>query len=198
MFQSSSLLASGKASLSILPVRHFWFVGQDVGLHLARRQRQLEGSVEGVLLLPGAVDHLAPPDHQEAGVADVGRVETLIPVERTTLSRCQVSLARIVCATYLCESIMTQAVEDPITCFLFSSISRYPAARRRAGCKEKQLRDLSTTVWLWFFWTHLTGGEASGFHQPLAIGHQLGAELPRVDAVLPPPADAVRHADDVG
>lgn len=36
------------------------------------------------------------------------------------------------------DSIMTQAVEDPITCCLDSCISRNPCARSRAGCDGRK------------------------------------------------------------
>ncbi len=40
----------------------------------------MEGRIEGVLLLPGAMDHLPSADHQEAGVADVGGAEDAVGV----------------------------------------------------------------------------------------------------------------------
>ena len=41
-------------------------------------------------------------------------------------------------------------------------------------------------------------GEVAGGDQPLAVLHEVSAELARVDPVLPPAPDAVGHADHVG
>ena len=43
----------------------------------------------------------------------------------------------------------------------------------------------------------LVGDEISGFDQSFARSHQVGRELARINAVLPPTADAVSHSDDV-
>lgn len=54
-------------------------VAQDGPLSLGGSNRQLEGRVEVVLLLVGAVHHLPTPDHEEARVSQVGCVQLVAP-----------------------------------------------------------------------------------------------------------------------
>lgn len=48
-------------------------------LRSRRCDGQLERRVKVMLLFIGAMDHLASPDHQEAGVAQVTRVQLVAP-----------------------------------------------------------------------------------------------------------------------
>lgn len=69
-------------SLSVSPVT------EDGPLSPWGSNGQLEGGVEVVLLLIWAVDHLPSPDHQEARVSQVGRVQPMtLPVQNHNAGR---------------------------------------------------------------------------------------------------------------